>query len=447
MKPILLSGLFLLALASSRSSANETAVAATSAENYARQVEGELRNDILPFWLEHTRDRVRGGFYGLIDNTLAVQEDAPRGALLSARILWTYSAAYRRYHDAAYLDMARWAYDDLMKHFWDKEYGGFYWSTTADGAPLDPRKIIYVEAFGIYGLSEFYRATGEQPVLDRAIELYRLVERHAHDREHLGYFEEFTRDWTISRARGSRPGADGEKGPALDLSAMGSEDQKSQNVHLHILEAWSNLYRAWPDAELKKNLRELTDIMLTRVLDTANHHLRLFLAEDWTPRSDTISFGHDIEFSWLLVEAAELLGNEKLVATARKEAVAIVDVTEREGVDPDGGVLGEADPKGITVTFKEWWPQAEATIGLVNAYQISGDPKYLAASERTWNFIETRLIDHKNGEWYMGVSRDGKSKPPVKVSFWKCPYHNGRACMELIDRLRAVSNHVADSGH
>ena len=414
--------------------ANET----LSVENYARQAETELRENILPFWLNHTRDREHGGFYGFIDNDLVVKKDAPRGALLTARILWTFSAAYRRYHDPAYLEMARWAYDDLLKRFWDDQYGGLYWSITADGAPLDSRKIIYVQAFGIYGLAEFYRATGDKAVLERAVDLYRVVEHNAHDREHLGYFEEFTRDWKISRARGS--GSAGGKPGGVDLkhSAMGSLDQKSQNVHLHILEALTNLFRVWPDPGLKKNLRELVDVMLTRVLDASNHHLRLFLAEDWTPRSDTISFGHDIEFSWLLLEAAEALGDEKLIAAARTEAVAIARVTEKEGVDPDGGVLGEANPKGLTQTFKEWWPQAEATVGFLNAFQISGDRRYLKASLHTWNFIETHLVDHKNGEWFIGVSRDGKFIPPTKVSFWKCPYHNGRACMELIDRLHAL---------
>jgi mannobiose 2-epimerase len=295
-----------------------------------------------------------------------------------------------------------------------------------------------VEAFGIYGLTEFYRATGEKAVLERAIELYRVVQRNAHDDAHRGYFEEFTRDWKISRARGSRPG-DGDLARVdLDCSAMGSLDQKSQNVHLHILEAFTNLLGVWSDPDLNKNLRALVDVMTTRVLDAATHHLRLFMAEDWTPRSDTISFGHDIEFSWLLLEAAEVLGDEKLIASARKEAVEIARVTEKEGVDPDGGVLGEADPKGLTQTFKEWWPQAEATVGFLNAYQISGDRKHLDASMKTWQFIEKKLVDHKNGDWFIGVSRDGKFTAPGKVSFWKCPYHNGRACMELVDRLHAI---------
>ncbi|HWA84916.1 MAG TPA: AGE family epimerase/isomerase, partial [Opitutus sp.] len=378
--------------------------------DYAKQVEAELRGNILPFWLKNARDRKRGGFYGEIDAPAVVHPDAPRGALLTARVLWTFSAAYRRYHDQAYLEMARWAYDDLLAHFWDKENGGLYWRVSADGAPLDQRKIIYVQAFGIYGLAEYHRATGDQAPLDRAIELYRLMEKYAHDREHLGYFEEFTRDWKVSRDRGE------------NHSAMGSLGQKSQNVHIHILEAYTNLLRAWPDEGLKKNQHELIGVLLTKIFDTSNNHLRLFLDEDWTPRSDTWSFGHDIEFSWLLVEATEALGDKDLVAIANALAVQIARTTKGAGVDPDGGVLGEGGPKGLTDTFKEWWPQAEAATGFLNAYQITHQKPYLAQSEQSWKFIETHLVDHEHGDWFRGVSRDGKKVSPVKVSFWKCPY-------------------------
>lgn len=391
---------------------------------YAGQAEAELRENILPFWLKHARDHKRGGFYGEIDGKLKVRTEAPRGALLTSRILWTFSAAHRRYHDPEYLAMARWAYDDLLARFLDSKHGGVYWMVSADGAPVDPRKVAYVQSFAIYGLSEYHRASGEQGALDKAIELYRLLNRHGHDREHRGYFEEFSREWQVRHERG-RFG-----------SAMGSTGQKSQNTHLHILEAFTTLYRVWPDPGLKQDLRELTELMLDHVLDASTHHLRLFLAEDWQPRSEEVSFGHDIEFSWLLMEAVEVLGDEALSARAKAEAVKIAAVTLKEGVDPDGGVLGEAGPKGLTVTFKEWWPQAEAAVGFLNAYQLSGDRTYLDASRHSWQFIEEKLVDRKNGEWLHGVSRDGRRKSTLKAGFWKCPYHNGRACMEIVDRLR-----------
>lgn len=398
-----------------------------AAATYALRVETELRENILPFWMKHARDRERGGFHGTIDGGLRISREAPRGALLTARILWTFSAAYRRYQDPAYLEMAKWAYDDLWARFWDKEQGGLYWRTTADGRPQDDRKVIYVQAFGLYGLSEYVRATSDPQARAKALEIYQLIERHAHDREHRGYFEEFSREWRISRKRGMR------------RSAMGSLDQKSQNVHLHLLEAYTNLARIWPEPEVAGNLRELIDVMQTRILDKSTNHLRLFLAEDWSPRSDTISFGHDIEYSWLLVEAAEVLGDPEILRQAKETAVRIAAVTLREGVDPDGGVLAEANPNGVTGTFKEWWPQAEAAVGFLNAFQISGDPAFYRASAGSWDFIESHLVDRVNGEWLHGVSRDGNRKSTLKVGFWKCPYHNGRSCLELIDRLKAVT--------
>lgn len=426
----------LLAIFAGSLSAGDAAGQPTAAKpdlaSYARAVESELRGNILPFWMEHTRDRERGGFVGLITNDLKVKPDAARGALLTSRILWTFSAAYRRFHDPEYLAMARWAYDDLCVRFWDPEFGGLYWEISADGKPTDPRKIVYVQSFGIYGLSEFFRASGEKAALDRAISLYRLLETHAHDRKNLGYFEEFGRDWKISRTRGGRRG-----------SAMGSFGQKSQNTHIHILEAFTNLSRVWDDAGLRRDLREVAEVLMTRVLDSSNQHLRLFLEEDWTPVSEEFSYGHDIEYSWLITEAAEQLGDAALLARAKQSAVAIAEVTLREGVDRDGGVMSEGTARGVKDGYKEWWPQAEACVGFVNASQLSGDRRFFEASQRSWAFITAHLIDRKNGEWFQGVTREGRVVNPLKVSFWKCPYHNGRACLELLDRLDRLSASVS----
>jgi mannobiose 2-epimerase len=402
---------------------------------YAVRVEAELKNDILPFWLQHTRDRKRGGFYGEISNDLVVKEDAPRGALLTSRILWTFSAAYRRYQDPAYLEMARWAYDDLLTRFWDQEQGGLFWSITADGQPLETRKAIYGQAFGIYALAEYHRATGDRAPLDRAIELYRSVESHSHDLANRGYFEEFTREW--KRMPNSR-------------RSFVSPAPKSQNTLLHVMEAYANLLRVWPDPELRGNLRDLVDVMLTRVLNPANHHLRLFLDNDWTPRSDGISYGHDIEFSWLLVETAEVLGDHDLIARTSTVAVEVAQATLAEGVDADGGLLSEAGPTGLTNTHKEWWQQAEAATGFFNAYQLSGDPRFLQASMHSWDFIATHVVDQTHGEWYNLLARDGTVLSRDKVSLWKCPYHNGRACMELLSRLddilgAAAPAHISDT--
>ena len=406
-------------------SAPAAVVDAAALRTHLAAVEAELREDILPFWMAHVRDRQRGGFYGQIDNDLTIHENAPRGALLTSRILWTFSAAYRRNRDPACLEMARWAFDDLMTRFWDKEQGGLFWSITADGGLRDTHKEIYGQAFGIYALAEFYRATGNHSALERAAALYRCVEGHARDHVHGGYLERFTRDWApMAPCR---------------WGAMGNPSMKSQNTHLHIMEAYTNLLRAWPDPELRGELRQLAEIMMNRFLNPANHHLRLYVDADWTPRSDGISYGHDIEFSWLLLETTEVLGEPDLIARAKAAAVQIARATLAEGLDTDGGLMNEADPKGLRDSGKDWWPQAEAAIGFLNAYQVSGDPAFLQASLRSWDFIATHLIDREHGEWFWGVKRDGTVRRGMdKVGLWKCPYHDGRACMELTDRLRAI---------
>jgi mannobiose 2-epimerase len=355
-----------------------------------------------------------------------VRTDRPRGALLASRILWTYCAAFRTKPDPKYLELAKAAYMDLESHFWDREHAGYFWSIAPDGKPLDNSKQIYVQSFAIYGLTEYFRATGDKAALDRAIEVYRLIESHSRDRANGGYLEAFTRDWR--RPKGKR------------LSKIGPEYPKSQNTNLHLMESFTNLLRVWPDSGLRQELRALTEVMLTRIVGPEGLHLRLYFDAEWNPKSDVISFGHDIEFSWLVTETAEVVGDPELLARAKTAALKIARGTLAQGVDPDGGVLNEAGPRGLTDTGKDWWPQAEAVVGFLNAYQLSGDPQFFAAAERTWNFIERRLVDRQHGEWFWGVTREGKVRPyGTKIGFWKCPYHNGRACLETAARLRALA--------
>lgn len=388
-------------------------------------IESELRDNILAFWLNHTRDMERGGFYGEISENLGIDQGARRGSLLTSRVLWTFSAAYRMYGDPAYLEMADWAYNDLVKRFWDEKHGGLYFETRANGRVSNDEKITYMQAFGILGFSEYYRATGNADAFDRAIAIFRKLEEHAYDPEHGGYFEGFDRDWS-RMGWFSRP-------------TVNPQSAKSQNTLLHVMEAYTNLIRAWPNDHLKSRQRELVELMMTKVLNTENNHLHLFLDADWTPESKGISFGHDIEFSWLLTEAAEVSGDEQLIERARKISVAVAEATLDEAIDDDGGILHEAGPEGVALEFKEWWAQSEATVGFLNAYQISGDEKFLRASLNTWAFIEANFVDGENGEWFARVSRDHSStEPSPKVHFWKAPYHNSRGCMEMIRRLKEI---------
>jgi mannobiose 2-epimerase len=397
---------------------------------YAASAENELRTDILPFWLDHARDLKRGGFYGLIDEDMRVHPDAPRGTLLTARVLWTFSAAYRRFHDPAYLTMAQWAEKDLLAHGWDAKFGGLFWTTAPDGTPVTTVKHVYDQSFGIYALSEYYRTTKDQAALDRAIAIYRLIESKARDHQHGGYFESFTRDWR--------------RDDSLQRRILGGTGAKSQNTHIHLLEAYTNLYRAWPDPQFREDFRALLTLMLTRIIDPHSHHLVLYFNDDWTPVSEEISFGHDIELSWLVVEAASVLGDPTLLAQARATALQMADVTERQGLDTDGGVLNEAGPHGITDANKDWWPQAEAAVGFLNAYQISAEPRFFADSRRVWGFIQAKFVDRTNGDWWQSLTRDGHPRPHgAKVSTWKCPYHNSRSCLELLDRLDELARNGA----
>jgi len=392
---------------------------------YARRIEAELRGNILPFWMRHAIDRERGGFYGEISNDLRMDRDAPRGALLTSRILWTYSAAYRRYGDPAYREMADRAYEDLIARFWDETYSGLYWAIDADRQPVNTRKQIYGQAFGIYSLSEYCLATGSEPALERAVALFGDIEANSYDPHRGGYLEAFTRQWTLEED--------------LRLSEVDLNEAKSMNTHLHVLEAYASLMRAWTSPELARKQRALLRVIVERIVDPATYHTRPFFDQRWNPKSDRISYGHDIEASWLLVDAARGLHDEALLDATEALAVRMAQATLSEALDQDGGLLYEAGPEGITDTRKEWWPQAETVVGALNAYQLTSEPSFLEAALRSWDFIASHLVDQEHGEWFRCVSRDREvdSQEP-KVSFWKGPYHNARACMEAIARLESL---------
>jgi mannobiose 2-epimerase len=401
----------------------------TRLRGFMQRAETELRENILPFWIAHTVDQERGGFYGEITNELIVREDAPRGALLTSRILWTYAAAYRRYGNAAYLAMADWAFKDLIQRFWDETYGGLYWMVGVDGTLIRPGKQIYGQAFGIYALAEYYAATGNEEALQRARAIFQAMETHSYDPVHRGYFEAFARDW----------------GQATDmrLSSVDLNEMKSMNTHLHVMEAFTNLLRVWPDPTLRAKQMELLDVMMTHVVNPQTAQMTLFFNEAWETRSHHISYGHDIEASWLLVESTEVVGDAALDLRARDLSVRMAQAVYDQGLDPDGAIVYERGPEGLTDSTKQWWPQAEAAVGFLNAYQLSGASHFLDAAVGSWDFIETYLVDRDHGEWLRYVERDhgrpqGSGESDAKVSFWKCPYHNGRACMELTERLHKL---------
>ncbi|HEY3755015.1 MAG TPA: AGE family epimerase/isomerase [Opitutaceae bacterium] len=393
---------------------------------YIRRIETDTLENVLPFWIARAIEPHGTGFVGAVSNDLTATDSVERGALLTSRILWAFSAAYRQYGRPEFLRMAERAYADLTGRFRDDVHGGFYWSLRPDGAVLKDRKQVYGQAFAIYSLAEYHLATGRPEPLAQAIAVYRLIEKHARENTHGGYIEALSREWS----------------PIEDqrLSAVDLNEPKSQNTHLHVMEAYSLLLSCWPNAALKESLRDLVEIMLARIVDRRTAHLGLFFALDWTLKSDRISYGHDIEAAWLFTDAAARLNLPDLTERIHALAVRIAEVTLAEGVDADGGLFNEGDPQGLTNTNKEWWPQSEAVIGFLNAYQLKRDERFARAALLTWDFIDRRLIDRQHGEWFRGVTRDGQVlDQELKVSFWKCPYHNVRGGLETVRRLRALA--------
>jgi len=344
---------------------------------------------------------------------------------LTTRILWTFSAAYRFYPTAIYKKIADEAFRILIETFWDNENGGIYWSVFPDGKPDDTKKQFYAEAFFIYAMSEFWLAFKDERAKQIAISMFMLMEKYAFDPDFGGYIEANTADWKETDDR--------------RLSPKDLDVKKSMNTHLHILEAYTNLYRVYKDDQLKEKLEHLIRIFLDKILDKKTGHLILFFDKDWTVRSEIDSYGHDIEATWLMHEAAEVLGNHDIVEEVEKVAVRMTNVTIAEGLAPHGGMYYEKAEGHLQEQF-DWWPQAEAVVGFFNTFQITGDKKYLALCEKSWKFIQDHIIDKKNGEWFWGVDADLKPLRGDKVGSWKGPYHNGRMCMEMIRRIEKVIN-------
>ena len=393
-------------------------------EDLRQRGEAELKSNILPFWLKYAIDEEYGGFRGQIANDLTIDSKAAKGLILNARILWTFSKAFTFYRDPVYLATARRAYEYLSQCFWDGEFGGVYWMVDCEGRPLDTKKRIYGQAFTVYALAECSHATGDPEALGNAMRLVEKIESSGHDEEHGGYFETFERDWT----------------PAVDqrLSDVDMDEKKSMNTHLHLLEAYATLLRCGEDTTVRFRLRELIEIFLKYIIDPATRHFILFFDEEWRPRSEKISFGHDIEGSWLLCEAAEVLGDPEVLKRVREVAVKMAQAVYEQGLDRDGGLLYEADTNGIADTDKHWWPQAEAVVGFLNANELSGQQHFMDAAERSWGFIEKYIVDHEHGEWFWLVSQAGvPDAGQDKVGPWKCPYHNSRTCFEVMERLDA----------
>ena len=415
-----------------------------------REMQDVLENNILRFWLDQMMDYEHGGFYGRMDGNGELHKDAEKGAILNARILWAFSAAFRVLKHPEYLEAATRAKDYIIEHFIDQEYGGVYWSVDCEGNPLDTKKQFYAIGFMIYGLTEYARATGDREALDYALDLYDCIEEHAFDREHNGYIEACTREW--GRIEDMR------------LSDLDANYPKSQNTHLHIIEPYTNLLRCLKEAQAQEScdyvsaigsvlpvgisvppqtisevegaLRNLVDIFTDKILNKETNHLDLFFGMDWTRGAGHLeSYGHDIECSWLLHEAALVLGDQQVLNKVEPIVQAVAQASAK-GLRPDGSLIHEANlDTGYVDDDLHWWVQAENVVGWYNIWQHFGDEEALNRAEKCWHYIKKQLIDYEHGEWYWSRHANGLlNTKDDKAGFWKCPYHNSRMCLEIIER-------------
>ena len=415
------------------------------------EMQDVLENNILRFWLDKMQDDENGGFYGQMTGRGQLIKEADKGAILNARILWSFSAAYRVLGNKEYLEAATRAKEYFISHFIDHEYGGVFWSLDYKGQPKDTKKQFYAIGFAIYGLSEYARATGDHEALDYAIQLFENIEEHALDHVYNGYIEACTREWGVMED--------------MRLSDLDANYPKSQNTHLHIIEPYTNLYRCMREFQaaqscnyvpaigavlpvaitvpqetfvrVEASLRNLIHIFTDHILNPATHHLDLFFEMDWTRGAGHLeSYGHDIECSWLMHEAALVLGDKDILNKVEPIVREVAKASEK-GLNPDGSMIHEANLDAGTVDDDlHWWVQAENVVGWMNIYQYFGDEDALQKALHGWEYIKQDLIDKENGEWYWSRHKDGSlNLDDDHAGFWKCPYHNSRMCMEILERF------------
>ncbi len=398
---------------------NKTSAELLAAQALAGQAKKELTENILPYWMERICNPT-GGFYGRIDGKDNLDTAAEVGNIMTARILWTFASAYRLMGNREYLDMALKAKELLLDRFYDSLLGGTYWSLNPDFSPLDTKKQIYATAFTIYGLAELHRANGDEEALEYAIRLFNDIEDHSFDNEKDGYFEAFTREWAQIED--------------MRLSDKDANESKTMNTHLHVLEAYTCLYRVWKDPLLERRLRGLIEIFERHILGP-DGHLKLFFNDDWQCSYDIFSYGHDIEASWLIHEAALVLGDSEVLERIEK-LVPKIAAAAAEGFSAEGGMIYEKVADEVD-RDRHWWVQAETVVGFFNLWDHFGSQEGLENALMCWDFIKAHIIDRQNGEWFWSLRADGSvNRADDKAGFWKCPYHNGRMCMEIIERTR-----------
>lgn len=409
--------------------------------DFYQSINEELFQNILPYWDKYSKDEKNTGFFGKIDNDNVQDAECQRSIVMTSRFLWTYSAVARFTKDAKYLAMADFAYKVIIQKYFDKENDGVYWSIMPDGTPKVEKKQIYGQAFCCYGLSEYAAAIQElkkdeelaATAMNKALDIYNLLENHALDKENGGYIEACAKDWSQTND--------------MILSPKDMNCPKSMNTNLHVMEAYTNLYRTLPvvfsdsksiQSEVGQSLANLITVTQERIVQK-NAHLGMFFDMDWNLLADEISYGHDIEASWLLWEAVCELKDEELKEQIRDDVIKMAEVALDEGFDKENGCLENFLLHSTTTPKRDrtrvWWNQAEAMNGFYNAWQMTGHQKYQEACIQQWNWIQNHQVDKTNGEWWSALDQNGT---PIlaedKGGNWKTSYHNGRTCLELLRR-------------
>ncbi len=403
--------------------------------NYHNIFQKELHDNILSFWIKYSIQNDGNGFYGAVDLKGKPVAGAMKTSVLNARILWTFAEAAINFKNNKYAEIADKAFNVVVNDFADKKFGGYFMSIDAQNQPLDTIKHTYAQAFVLYALGKYYELRPTKKLLDELNQYFIFIEEKTKDPEFPGYTEAFTREWK----------------PFSENRMADNNEPRSMNTHLHILEAYAGYYKVSKNKLAQKRLKELLLLFIDKIIRPSGH-LGIFFDKNFTETESskaTCSFGHDIEASWLLWEAAEILDDKEILNKMKPLSIKMLDAVDRVGVDKDGGLFLESTRFGSHVrTNKHWWPQAETLIGFINGFELTSDKKYWDKMKLTWNFIDNHLIDHENGEWFTKLNRLGvpyltepKDDPSPyyrndwKIDPWKAPYHNGRAMMELIKRI------------
>lgn len=389
---------------------------------FVNEIETHLKEKLIPFW-EGLKDKENGGYYGYMGYDLAIDTHYEKGCILNSRILWFFSNAYMLLGEDHLKDAAEHAYKFLKDCCIDKENGGVYWSVTYNGKISDDTKHTYNQAFAIYALSSYYDAIKDEEVLKIAEELFNLIEEKCTDE--YGYLEAFSR--TFEPAGNDK------------LSENGVMADKTMNTLLHVFEAYTEYYRVSHNEKAAARLRFMLDIFKNNVYNEKLGRQEVFFDQKYTPLIDLYSYGHDIETAWLLDRGLEVLGDSGYIEMFAPVTHALaVNIYNRAFVN--GSVLNEAE-NGVNDTTRIWWVQAESIVGFINeGMKIPGtdeSSKYFKAAEALWEYIKEFIIDKREGsEWFWSVNADGEPCQKPIVEPWKCPYHNGRMCIEIVRRMK-----------